>query len=716
MQFLTGWTARRLGLAALWLALLGVANACGNRGGTGNGSAVPSGPPALFGSLTEALQRIRQEEAAAGKRQPSALPATLNGDDAWGAGPPGGFSIDAGNHTLTLSSSGSTVDDPDYISFAVYKLSGHTGDSVQKLALDLDFGGGNYWVYAVNYASTPVWKSYGPFNTPPQDPDWPLDLSSISPVSPSGNVYIAIVPFGLSEVTIGSLTIAETDLPPEYYETEPNDSPELANPLPPFDFNLEDVTGVLGGTDQHDWFSFEVAAAGRAYLTLDYEYLSGNLELDIVDSDGETVLRSSAGPYDVERIDLDFALPGTYYAHVYSEADDGGEYQLWGTYLDTGEDMWFDSEPNSTPALAQELPPLPVPNPVVLGRIEGGESWDYYKFSVASMQLMFLRLLRDDEGPELPLIELLASDGTTIIGADSVGGDLFQITLVLQGGDFFVRVGSTSGDYEYEIDLRTFDYDPFPYYEVEPNNDPITANVLPDFDFSPVVVDGNVGQEGIYDGTTTDWFSFMAPAEGSVKLTLYRSDGPGEPVLELYDLDGATPLADSNTGYLPEAISYYFPSAGGPYYVKVIASIGYYDYGLAGTFSPGVGTYTESEDNDDFAAATALPAFPFSGGAATGNLGTEGDNDGDEEDWWSFSIGTSGTLNLDMFVDSVGGDLDIELVDTNGSTILESSTSTGPYEHIEYLLTNAGTYFIRAFVYEASDDASSYRLEGSFGL
>jgi hypothetical protein len=324
-----------------------------------------------------------------------------------------------------------------------------------------------------------------------------------------------------------------------------------------------------------------------------------------------------------------------------------------------------------------------------------------------------LRLLRDDDGTEQPLIELLAGDGTTIIGSDSKA-DLFQILLILQAGDFFVRVGSSAGDYEYELDLRTFDYDPFPYFEVEPNNDPITANVLPGYDFLSINVDGNVGQEGIYDGTQMDWFSFNVPEEGTVKLYLYRSDGPGEPVLELYDTDGTSPLADSNTGFLPEAISYYFPAGGGPYFLNVIASIGYYDYGITGTFTPGVGTYTEVEDNDDFTAANALPSFPFSGVTVTGNLGIEGDYDQDEDDWWSFSVGTSGTVNLDMFIDTVGADLDIELYGTDGVTLIEKSDTTSPSEHIEYVLTAAGTYYIHALVYEASDDESAYRLEGSF--
>jgi Bacterial pre-peptidase C-terminal domain len=716
MQFRTGWTARLLTLAALAAALAACLSACGGRGGSSTGSGASSGSPIPVQTLSDALALIRgEEEKSAGlSRGSSALPVTLNGDDAWVAGPEGGYSVDGGNHTITLSSSGISVDDPHYISFAIFRMSGHTGDAVKRLDLNVDFTSGNYWIYAVSYAAVPVWKSFGPFNTTPGLPDWPLDLSTINPVSPTGNVYVAVVPFSNTTMTIGDISIADEYVPPEYYETEPNDGPEFANPLPTFDFNLDDVTGSLGGLDQHDWFSFNVAAAGRAYMTLDHEYAVGNLEMDIVDSDGITVLASSTGRYDVERIDIDFAAPGNYYVHVYSEGNGGGDYQIWGTYLDTGEDMWFDSEPNNSAEQAQTFPALPFPNPVVLGKVEGGESWDYYKFSVVDMKLMVLRLLRDDDGTEQPLIELLAGDGKTIIGSDSEGGDLFQILLILQAGDFYIRVGTSGGDYEYELDLRTYDYDPFPYYEVEPNNAPITANVLPPFDFLSINVDGNAGQEGIYDGTIADWFSFNVPAEGTVRLYLYRSDGPGEPVLELYDTSGLNPLADSSTGFLPEAISYYFPTAGGPYFLKVLSSISYFDYGLTGTFSPGIGVYTEVEDNDDFTTANTLPAFPFSGIAVTGNLGVEGDNDGDEDDWWSFTVNTSGTVNLDMFIDTVGADLDIFLIGTDGSTLLEQSDTTSPSEHIEWLLTAAGTYYIHAHVYEASDDESAYRLEGSF--
>jgi hypothetical protein len=64
------------------------------------------------------------------------------------------------------------------------------------------------------------------------------------------------------------------------------------------------------------------------------------------------VLRISAGRYDAERIDLDFATPGKYFVHVHSEGGDGGDYQIWGISTDAGEDMWFDAEPNDSAALA----------------------------------------------------------------------------------------------------------------------------------------------------------------------------------------------------------------------------------------------------------------------------------------------------------------------------------------------------------------------------
>jgi hypothetical protein len=141
-------------LAALAVALAATVNACGNRSGTSDGSGASTGSPIPVQTLADALALIRSEEAESADttRGTSALPVTLNGDDAWMAGPEGGFSVDGGNQTITLTSDGASLEDPRYISFAIFRMSGHAGDAVRRLELNINFTAGNYWVYAVDYS------------------------------------------------------------------------------------------------------------------------------------------------------------------------------------------------------------------------------------------------------------------------------------------------------------------------------------------------------------------------------------------------------------------------------------------------------------------------------------------------------------------------------------------------------------------------------------
>src|SRR5690606_4040614 len=94
-----------------------------------------------------------------------------------------------------------------------------------------------------------------------------------------------------------------------------------------------------------------------------------------------------------------------------------------------------------------------------------------------------------------------------------------------------------------------------------------------------------------------------------------------------------------------------------------------------------------------------------------GNLG-EGGYDGSRDDWYSFvaSEGTAVTISM-LFIDAEA-DLDLQLIDSDGSTVLKSSTGVVDNEEIVYGFSEGGTYYLRCFVYSGapSDAMADYTL------
>lgn len=711
--------SRQLRLLSVTIAalLLATISACGGGSKAVPGSADTARDQAPQ-SLQDALRLIREEEAAAklaklGK-QPLALPDTVQGDGEWFAGPPSGFTEDNVAHTMRLQSTDINPDNPNNLAYSIYRLQNHALDQVGELNLSLSYTAGQYWVYVVDYAGTASWHQFGPYTAAPGGPGWPLDLSGITPISAADRVYVAIVTAGVADVTVGSLTIQETTPPPpQYYETEPNDTFDTADALPPFDFNLADVTGHVGGADAADWYSFDVTTAGRVYLTLVLPDTTGDLDFRLYDTDGTTLLDTSAGTEAAERMDFDIASTGTYFVKVTPFGGASGDYQLWGTYADTGENVMFEIEGNNAPGQANAMPPAPFPDPSVIGSESPGDINDYYSFQSVDQFVATITMYTDRDNPAQRL-ELIGSDGSTIIASDNVGGAFYQVRAAIQAGTYYVHVQEITGSFDYELRADLAPFDPSNYYEVEPNNNAASANPLPPFNFAAVDVTGDVGEGGLNDGSADDWFSFTVAEEGTAKFMLSRSFGVGDPYIELVDSDGTTRLANSVTGYLPESISYYFPQAGGPYYLHLACSnFTWCSYGVTGLFHPGVAGYFETEDNDTFQTANPLPAMPFSGNAVTGNLGMHGDYNQDEDDWYSFTVGAAGSLNVTVYLDSIGGDIDMTLMDTDGTSELDKSNTIGPVENIQFDLPEAGTYFIHTYIYN-HNDSTSYSMDASF--
>src|SRR5207237_1341652 len=142
---------------ALLACLVLLAGGCGHKG-----AALAAKQRPQPQSLAEALSLIQQEESEQrAAHSASAVPDTLFGDQDWAAGPSGNYFRDQFGNKMTLNSNGTGPDDPLFIGFAIYQLANHGGDAVDKLALNLNYNNGEYYIYAVDYTdvTAPQWHS-----------------------------------------------------------------------------------------------------------------------------------------------------------------------------------------------------------------------------------------------------------------------------------------------------------------------------------------------------------------------------------------------------------------------------------------------------------------------------------------------------------------------------------------------------------------------------
>jgi hypothetical protein len=115
-------------------------------------------------------------------------------------------------------------------------------------------------------------------------------------------------------------------------------------------------------------------------------------------------------------------------------------------------------------------------------------------------------------------------------------------------------------------------------------------------------------------------------------------------------------------------------------------------------------TYDEVEDNDSTGEANNLPALDFTG--FTGNLGPGG-YDGDNNDYFRLTVTGETLVRVRMTLDSGTGDLGLQVLGTDGTTVLGSSNTAGDEESIICELPSAGTYYVRC---QAHSGYSDYTL------
>jgi len=185
-----------------------------------------------------------------------------------------------------------------------------------------------------------------------------------------------------------------------------------------------------------------------------------------------------------------------------------------------GQGYLGEAEPNGTSATAS---PIAGTNVVVRANLFPNGDIDFYSFTAnAGDRIYAATMTAFSAGSSTDSqLTLLASDGTTVIEFDDDNGSFAALSSSIAGatipttGTYFLKVNDftagTTSERPYELHLRVQSGSPTP--EVEANDTPATANVLP--------ANGWVsGARNPAAATEQDWYSFTLNAGDTVYLGL----------------------------------------------------------------------------------------------------------------------------------------------------------------------------------------------------
>lgn len=207
-------------------------------------------------------------------------------------------------------------------------------------------------------------------------------------------------------------------------------------------------------------------------------------------------------------------------------ASDLGHYNLKNlqslpavTGVPAGTDLGDESEPNDAPATADVLTGTDVK---IRGNIFPNGDIDYFSFNANAGDRVFTAVMGafSASGSNDSVLTLYNTDGTTVIETDDNDGSFGASSSTIAGatipatGTYFLRVNHVSATNQlrpYELYLRV--QSGAPVAEVEPNDTPATANVLPSGRFVS-------GARNPAAATEQDWYSLTLNAGDTVYLGL----------------------------------------------------------------------------------------------------------------------------------------------------------------------------------------------------
>ncbi|MBH24819.1 MAG: hypothetical protein CMH57_10270 [Myxococcales bacterium] len=318
--------------------------------------------------------------------------------------------------------------------------------------------------------------------------------------------------------------------------------------------------------DDPDWFAIDVPSGRYLTTELDFTHDDGDLALDIIGADGQSVLFTSDTDTDGEV--LSWLNPGPeaqrFYVRVRSVGAAANSYTLQLSFTD--EPVVFQCrdafEPNNSLETATPIEPGIYEALDVCRFSDGDDTTDWYVLNVEAGLTVTVQLTFTDDVGDIDLYAY-GPDGTATFLADSrTRTDDESLTFV------------TSSPEPHYIQVRHFSGNPSPYtmeITTEAYTPPACEEDGQEEDDSPI--EARFIEPGVHEGQIcfgdSDWFTFSVADNQRITARLMFANAEGNLNMRLYDETGTNVLARTTSHFSSnETLSRTF-TTGGVYLVEV---------------------------------------------------------------------------------------------------------------------------------------------------
>jgi hypothetical protein len=431
-----------------------------------------------------------------------------------------------------------------------------------------------------------------------------------------------------------------------------------------------------------DWYRWFAHTGGSLRTSVFYVHGPGtDIDLQVFDSAGVLLLGSSTSTDDNEQVIISVTAGQSYLVRVYGFQTSVGAYSLEFDGPNIASDGF---EANNSAAAATDLGSGDQSRFGLT--LHTGIDQDWYRWLAPANGTLTVDALFSHAVNNNLDLQVYNAGGTSVLGTSSSSDDNEQVSIsVAAGQSYLVRMyssGSVHHDYDLVLngpDAATIFPDSFE------NNDTAGAATnlgTGDLSFNGLTID-QVGDD--------DWYRWLAPHNGPLTVDVIFEQEIGKDVdLYLYDGSGSKSL-DSSTAFFENEQVTFNVLGGQNYLIRVFGAVlhPHYDLLINGPEAPLLPDLFEN--NDTAATAKDLGSGDKSYDGLT--IETAGD-----DDWYRWLSPASGLLTVDaFFAHSANNNLDMQLYNAAGTTLLDSSASTANNEQVTFSVAAGQSYLIRIY-------------------
>ena len=412
--------------------------------------------------------------------------------------------------------------------------------------------------------------------------------------------------------------------------------------------------GVIEPEEDADYFRIEVTELTEAAV-----YTSGGLDTigAVLDSEGRVIVSNDDGGEGRNFRVAPLLWPGEYFVRVTPWVSSSGS-------IETGS---YSLHAEGTPA---SIAQLPLDGSSKQGVIEPGEDADYFRIEAAELTEMVIRTA----GGSYVNVTVLDADGREILSDDGEGWGNVRLTVLLQAGEYYVRVAPRAGIY------------PAPAAAPEAGGYDLQATGTP---LSPpmLVPDGTAAVGFIESAEDADYFRIEVT---ELTEAVFYTSGGLDTVGAVLNSEGIQILSDDDSG------------SGGNFRIATLLWPGEYFVRVApwvkftGQFDAG-GYNVHAEGRRASPENLSLSGPPHDGVIETG----------DDEDYYriTVTVPTAAVMYTTGSLDTAGA-----LLGTDGSELAFNDDGGEQFINfrIAVILLRPDEYFLRVF--SSSGTGGSYTL------